>query len=129
MINIFTIVFVIPLGISYTCTNLVGNTLGRNMPNKARTYSHAGILFGWVVLAIIIVNLILFKNKIIALYTTDEEVTDLVMTAFPFWILFIVFDLSKIVMLGILSAIGYQSKSTFVGVVSYWVIMLPVSYL
>jgi len=129
MLSVFMLLFMFPLGISYTCTNLIGNMLGANMPNKARTYSHAGILFGWIVLSIVYTNFVLFRHQIVSFYTTDEQVTDLIMAAFPIWAVCVITDLSQGVMGGMLRAMGYQSKATLVCVVSYWVIMLPVSYL
>ena len=129
MLSVNTILFMFSLGISYSWTSLVGNSLGANLPNIARTYAKAWLIFGWGLFGIIIILLSIFMRKIVSLYSTDEEVIEQIMATGVVWILGLVGDMTQGFLGGTIRAMGYQTVATITGIIAYWFLMVPTSYI
>ena len=121
--------FLIPLGISYGSTNLIGNNLGSGMPFKAKTFAHATLTIGIFIIAIMYILFVIFKDNLLSLYTEDEEILNHFNSAFIFIAFWTAADMIQVMTLGILRAIGYQNIATICEFVAYWILMVPASYL
>ena len=129
VISMAVTMFMVSLGIAVWTTNLVGNHLGANKPNKSRTYALASLTFGTVSESAILLFFFLFKDQIITIYTTDEEVLYWINQIFILWFIFTITDLLQGILAGTIRAIGYQNQATIIAIISYWVILLPCSYI
>lgn len=53
VINVCALVFMIPLGIQFTASGLVGASIGANNPSQAKRYAFSAILFSFICMALI----------------------------------------------------------------------------
>lgn len=74
--QIFIIMFMNSLGITFAATSLVGNSLGSNLPNKAKRYTLVTILFGFICTCTLIFMLILFRNPVFRFMTGHPDVLE-----------------------------------------------------
>ncbi|MEQ2529707.1 MATE family efflux transporter [Robertmurraya yapensis] len=127
-INFASFMYMIPLSISMALTILVGYEVGAKRLNDAKEYSWIGVAMGVLMAFVSGVILLLFRQEIAGLYTTDNRVLEL--TA-HFLLYAIFFQLSDAIQAPIQGALrGYKDVNvTFVMcLVSYWVIGLPLGY-
>ncbi|MFS0576373.1 MATE family efflux transporter [Sporosarcina sp. 179-K 3D1 HS] len=127
-LNFASLLYMIPLSISMGATILVGQAVGGARFRDAKHYSFLGVSFaiGFSFLSIAI--LLIFKEQIASLYTTDQGMIALAVQFF-FYAAF--FQLSDAIQAPIQGALrGYKDVNmTFiVGVISFWVIGLPVGH-
>lgn len=128
-LNFTSLLYMIPLSISMGVTILVGQEIGAGRFRDARQYSYISIGIAVLFSFISIVILLIFREQIAALYTTDLDIVKLSMHFFLYAALFQLSDAVQAPVQGALR--GYKDVNiTFVmAIVSYWVIGLPVGYL
>ena len=129
MFQMLALWFMNALGITFAATSLVGNSLGANLPNMARKYANATMLFGLICTWIMLFLYILFKDFVVGWFTDDSEVHEAFDGAFPYYIIAIFFDMTQGVSGGIIRAMGYQRAATFILLFSIWVVMDPFAYM
>mmetsp|Transcript_36245 Transcript_36245/g.41788 ORF Transcript_36245/g.41788 Transcript_36245/m.41788 type:complete len:176 (-) Transcript_36245:17-544(-) len=129
LFNIGLIMYMFPLGISYSSTSLVGNNLGANLPQRSRIYSKAILVFACLCVAILFSVLMIFKQQIIGFYSSKTEVLDVIAVAFPLWAIKVVTDCTQAAIGGMLRAMGYQTIAFIVSIACYWVVMIPLAYI
>ncbi|MCZ6727386.1 MAG: MATE family efflux transporter [Acidobacteria bacterium] len=127
-INVASITFMVPLGISLATTVRVGNALGRGDAAgvwRAGWIGHLLALATQVVSALVLVTL---PRQIAGIYTTDERV---VVVAVQLLVLAAIFQLSdglQVVAAGALRGLRDTRGPMVVTVVAYWLVGLPFGY-
>lgn len=127
-INVASITFMVPLGISLATTVRVGNALGRGDAAgvwRAGWIGHLLALATQVVSALVLVTL---PRQIAGIYTTDERV---VVVAVQLLVLAAIFQLSdglQVVAAGALRGLKDTRGPMVVTVVAYWLVGLPFGY-
>ena len=129
VLSILITMYLPSLGIAVWSTNLIGNHLGSNKPNWSKTYSLASLTFGMIIESILLILFFLFRDTIISVYTTDTEVIFWINQISILWYIFTITDLLQGVLTGTIRAIGYQNQATIIAVITYWIILLPISYI
>lgn len=127
-LNFTSLLYMIPLSISMGVTILVGQEVGAGRLRDARQYSYLSIGFAVFTSFISIAVLLLFREQIASLYTTDLDIVELSM---QFFIYAALFQLSDAVQAPVQGALrGYKDVNvTFImAIVSYWVLGLPIGY-
>ena len=99
------------------------------MPFKAKTYAHATLTVGILIITVIYILFVIFKDNLFSLYTDDEEILKHFDSAFIFIAFWTAADMIQVMTFGILRAIGYQNIVTICEFVAYWILMIPASYL
>ena len=129
MNNFLFILLESAVGISYTSASLIGNPLGSKKPKIAKKYAWATIAWTttWASLMVIIYSI--FHNKILQIYSSEENVINIANSAFIVFIFEIFWDIMQTAIGGVMRAIGYQNWATFWNVIAWWCLMLPLSYL
>lgn len=128
-INFTSLLYMVPLSISFGATVLIGNELGANRTKDAATYSKlavsAAVLFSGISAMIIY----FLRENIANVYTSDVEVIALAVHFFGFAVLFQLSDAVQASVQGSLR--GYKDVNvTFImAILSYWVIGLPLGYI
>jgi multidrug resistance protein, MATE family len=128
-INFASFLYMIPLSISMALTIVVGFEVGAKRLKDARTYSWMGVLIALILAVIYGILLLLFKNELAIIYTSDEEVLKLIS---HFLLYAVLFQLSDAIQAPVQGALrGYKDVNvTFImALVSYWVIGLPLGYI
>lgn len=128
-LNVSSLMFMIPLGLSQAITVRTGYQLGRQDLRLAQLVSRTGVgiafLFGIVSMILIMLN----QHTIPALYTENEEV---LLLASSLLILAAIFQLSDTVQVTAAGALrGYQQTTVpmILTIIAFWVVAIPVGYL
>lgn len=127
-LNFTSLLYMVPLSVSMGTTILVGQSIGGNRPKDAREFTYLGIGFAVLFSFLSIFILLTFREAIASMYTPDPAIIAL---AIHFFVYAAFFQLSDAVQAPIQGALrGYKDVTmTFlVGVISFWVIGLPVGY-
>ena len=127
-INIASLFFMIPLSIGLAAATRVGNLIGEDNPIQAKTASHSTIYLCIIAALVNIAVILVFREFIVSIYTTDIVVFNLTVGLLIFAALF---QLPDGIQMGALGSLrGY--KDTFVPMIllfiSYWIFALPVGY-
>jgi MATE family multidrug resistance protein len=126
-INIASLTFMVPLGISVSASVLVGNAIGAGDPARARRSGVAALGLGGSVMAVSGMMLALFPRLLARVYTLDPAVVLLTSTLLPLAAIFQVFDGLQVVSIGVLRGIGDTRTPMVVSGIGYWLLGLPLS--
>ena len=128
-LNFTSLLYMIPLSISMGATILVGQAVGAGQMRDAKQYSFLGVGLAVAFSFLSIGILLVFREPIASLYTTDAKIIAL---AIQFFIFAALFQLSDAIQAPVQGALrGYKDVNmTFVmAIVSYWVLGLPIGYI
>ena len=92
IVNIVTLIFMVPLGTGYAASAFTGYFLGQRKIDKAKKYSRVTILFDIVVTIIILVILNAFNSEISNLFTKDPKTVGIIQDVLYILTLYIFFD-------------------------------------
>jgi MATE family multidrug resistance protein len=126
-INLASLTFMVPLGVSAAAAVLVGRAIGRGNPVEVR---HAALLSlacgaGFMVLSALV--LLALPRAIASLYTNDPAVIAMAAILIPLAGIFQVFDGIQVVSAGVLRGMGDTKAPLIVNLLGFWLIGLPVS--
>ncbi len=128
-LNFTSLLYMIPLSISIGTTILVGQEVGAGRMRDAKHYSYLSVGFAILFSLLSISILLLFREQIASIYTSDLNIVKL---SVHFFIYAAIFQLSDAIQAPVQGALrGYKDVNiTFImAIVSYWVIGLPIGYL
>ena len=92
VVNIVTLVFMVPLGTAYAASAFTGYFLGQGKIDKAKKYSRITIGFATFLMVIILVIIGCLKDPISKLFTKEESVVAIVRDVLNIIMLYIFFD-------------------------------------
>lgn len=125
--TITSLVFMIPLGLGVSTTTRVAQYLGSGRAAASQLSSWCGLglalAFGGIVCAV----LLIFRNSLGALLTSDKEVITLVAAILPIAAVYELLDSVNCVAAGVLrgcASTGYSAAASFIG---YYVVGIPLS--
>lgn len=128
-LNFTSLLYMVPLSVSMGTTILVGQSIGARKSDEAKSYTYLGIGFAVLFSFLSIFILLSFRESIASMYTQDPAIIALAM---HFFIYAAFFQLSDAVQAPIQGALrGYKdvTMTFFIGLLSFWVIGLPVGIL
>ncbi len=127
-INVASVTYMVPLGISSAAAVTVGHSLGRANASLARHH-------GFIALGITVVFelcsaavLLIFPGQILQLYTDDGGVLATGVTLLSLAAAFQLFDGLQTVATGALRGLGDTRTAMLVNLCGYWVLGLPLGY-
>ncbi len=126
-INIASLTFMVPLGVSSAAAVLVGHAVGRGDHDAMRRATTGALLVGGGFMTLTAALLIGAPGPLAAIYTDDEAVLALTVVLLPLAGIFQVFDGLQVVALGLLRGLGDTCVPMIVNVIGFWVIGMPVS--
>lgn len=127
-LNLASLSFMVPLGISGAAATRVGNAIGRgDMPGARHAAAACLILGGGAMLGFALLFGTL-PGPLARLYTGDPAVIAVVMSLLPIAALFQVFDGLQVVSSGVLRGSADTTVPAVVAFIGYWVIGLPVGW-
>lgn len=127
-LNFTSLLYMIPLSISMGATILVGQEVGARRMRDAKHYSFLGVGLAIAFSFISITILLLFREQIASLYTTDIEIIQLSVHFFIFAALFQFSDAIQAPVQGALRGYKDVNMTFIMAIVSYWVLGLPIGY-
>ena len=127
-LNVSSLVFMIPYSLSTAVTVRVGQALGRGEPREARFAAGVGMGTALAYACLSCSLMLVFREQIAAIYTSDPIVIHLASTLIVFSALFQFSDSIQVTAAGALR--GYQdTRVTMVlTLFAYWGVGLPVGY-
>ncbi|MBT9250107.1 MATE family efflux transporter [Bacillus halotolerans] len=126
--NFASLLYMLPLSVSMALTIVVGFEAGAARFKDARSYSFIGIMMAVGFSLLTAACILLFREQIAGMYTSDQDVLRLTQ---HFLIYALFFQLSDAVAAPIQGALrGYKDVNYTLAAafISYWVIGLPVGY-
>ncbi len=126
-INLASLTFMVPLGVSQAAAVMVGQGVGREDPSGARRSAGAGILLGASFMVFTAAMFLLVPGLFSHVYTTDLEVLALATLLIPVAGIFQVFDGLQVVASGVLRGVGDTRYPMVVNLLGFWCLGMPVS--
>ena len=126
-LNIASITFMVPLGVSIAASVLVGHAVGRGDAAEARRAAVAALACGVGFMAVSAIVMLAVPGTLARAYTTNVAVAQLAATLIPIAGVFQVFDGTQVVSIGVLRGTGDTRTPMLVNILGYWVIALPLS--
>lgn len=125
-LNLASLTFMVPLGISQATAVMVGQGVGREDPVGARRAAGAGLLLGVLFMVCTAVTFLLFPGPLARIYTEEGEVFLLAASLLPLAGVFQVFDGLQVVASGILRGIGDTRTPMILNLLGFWCVGMPV---
>lgn len=127
IINIVSLVFMLPLGISYSASALTGNYLGQLKIDLAKRFAFLCILLNVLLTSYIVIFLLVFPDFFSGLLTSQNDVINIISSTMGVVALYIWFDTIHGVQSGIIRGLGLQIYGSVFTLVCYYIIGLPFS--
>ncbi len=128
-INLASLTYMVPLGVSGAAATRVGNAIGRRDPTGARLATKACLALGAGTMLACAILFLLFPGPLARLYTNDPAVIAMVTALLPIAAAFQVFDGLQVVSAGVLRGAADTTFPAAVAFLGYWVIGLPTGWI
>lgn len=126
-LNLASLTFMVPLGISQATAILVGQEVGRGDPPGARRAAGTGLLLGASFMCVTALVFLAFPELLARFYTTQEEVVALAAVLIPLAGVFQIFDGLQVVAAGVLRGVGDTRSPMVINLLAFWCVGMPVS--
>ena len=129
VLNLASLSFMVPLGVSIGAAVRIGNLLGAGFPRVARRAATIALALGGAVMVVSAVGFVLFRTALPSLYTTDAAVIAAAAAVLPIAAIFQVFDGVQVVGGGVLRGDGNTVPAAVFNFVGYYLLAIPFAYL
>jgi MATE family multidrug resistance protein len=127
-LNIASVTYMVPLGISAAAAVSVGHSIGRGDPARARRTGYLAIGVAAAFMALMALLLILFPHSIVRIYSPDPRVMAIGAPLLALAAAFQIFDGIQTATTGALRGLGHTKAPMVLNFIGYWVIGLPLGY-
>lgn len=128
-LNFASTMFMVPLALSAAITVRVGHELGAGNLHAARFAGGIGILFCGLFMACAAIPMLLFREQVVQLYTSDLVVRQIAVTLLLMAALFQVADGVQIGAAGALRGYKDTRVPMIINVFAYWILGFPAAYM
>jgi len=128
VINVASLTFMFPLGISLAGVTRVGNLIGEGFPRRAQHAAWLALAMSAAVMAVFAALFIVLRDVIPRIYTQDAPVVLLAAAIFPVAAAFQVFDGVQVAGTGVLRGMGKTRPAAAMNLVGYWALGLPLGW-
>lgn len=127
--TIASLTYMMPFAVGIASSTRIANFIGGENAASAKVATKIGLCCALIVGFFNCSILLTFRTPIAKLFTSDEDLIDLITAVFPLVAFIQVFDGLSSVASGILRAQGLQEIGGIVNLVSYYLIAIPLSLL
>lgn len=127
VINLASITFMVPLGISAAAVTRVGNLIGAGSPVRSRRAAGVAFALGAATMCCSALVFILLREVLPRLYTEDAGVLALSAAILPIAAAFQIFDGLQVVGGGVLRGMGSTRPAAVFNFLAYYVLALPLA--
>lgn len=127
-INLASLSFMVPLGVSGAASARVGNAVGRQDMPGARRSAAACLLLGMGVMILFALLFGLLPEPLARLYTSDSAVIAMAATLLPIAAVFQVLDGAQVVAAGVLRGAADTTFPAAMAILGFWGIGFPASW-
>ncbi|HLF33139.1 MAG TPA: MATE family efflux transporter [Cyclobacteriaceae bacterium] len=128
-INLSALTYMMATGIATATTIRVGNQYGRNDIPLMRRMGFIGFSMGGLFMSFNAIIMIIFREKLPALYIGDPEVIRMASSLILVAALFQISDGIQVVGLGALRGMSDVRIPTLFTLIAYWILALPIGYI
>jgi len=128
VINLASIAFMVPLGISFGVATRVGNLIGRQDPVGAQRAAWLGFALGGGVMTLSAMAFVVGRRWLPSLYTDDGAVIATCALLLPIAAVFQLFDGIQVVGGGVLRGMGRTRPAALFNLFGYYMLALPIAY-
>jgi MATE family multidrug resistance protein len=128
-LNLASVTFMVPLGISTAAAVVVGHAVGRGDPQATVVAARSSLAVAMAFMGSTALLFLLLPAGLAQLYTDQREILQVAVALIPLAGVFQVFDGIQVTSIGILRGLGDTRGPMIAGLVGYWVLGLPVSLL
>lgn len=126
-LNLASLTFMVPLGISQATAVLVGQGVGRGDPPGARRAAGAGLAMGVGFMTITALLFLSVPEVFARIYTDAGEVLAVATVLIPLAGVFQIFDGLQVVSSGVLRGVGDTRFPMILNLLGFWCLGMPVS--
>lgn len=124
-----SLTFMIPLGFSIAASTRVGNSFGSGRWEKARLSSRAGMFLGFAIATITCTFLIAVKDVWGLVWTSEEDVVQLVSRILPIAAVYQLSDALAVISGGVMRGVGKQKAAALYNLIGHYMVGVPMSLL
>jgi MATE family multidrug resistance protein len=124
-LNLASLSFMVPLGISGAATTRVGNAIGRQDMPGARRAALACLLLGGGVMVLFAILFAAFPEALARIYTRDAATIAMASLLLPVAAMFQVFDGVQVVSVGVLRGAADTAVPAVLALLGFWAVGLP----
>ena len=128
-LNFSATMFMIPLAFSAAITVRIGHALGAGRPGQARLAGLTGITMCMLFMACSAAFLLLFRDAVVGLYTSDTSVQAIAISLLLMAALFQIADGAQIGAAGALRGFKDTNMPMVVNMFAFWVLGFPLAYM
>ena len=126
-INLASLTFMVPLGVSSAAAVLVGQAVGRGDAPAARRMAAAALACGVGFMSLTAVAFLTAHEPLARVYGSDPQVLAAAAALIPLAGVFQVFDGTQVVAIGVLRGVGDTRTPMVVAMLGYWLLGMPAS--
>ena len=124
-LNFSALVFMFPMGLSAAITIRVGHALGAGNARGARSIAWTGVAVGLIIAALAIGPIILLRQHVAAVYSTDHAVQALAANLLLFAAFWQLFDATQVCAIGALRGYKVTLMPMLLMLTAFWAIGVP----
>jgi MATE family multidrug resistance protein len=127
-LNLASITYMIPLGISSGATTRVGNLIGAGAPASAARAGRVALALGGGTMLVFALLFVLFRETIPVAFSPEHAVVALTASLLPIVAAFELFDGLQVVGAGVLRGMGETRPAALANLVGYYLLGLPLGW-
>ncbi len=124
-LNFASIVFMVPMGLSAAMTILVGNALGGGDTRGAHRIAWAGMVLAWLVALAAMGPMVVGRDLITAVYSSDPAVRALAASLLWFAVFWLLFDCTQVCAIGALRGYKVTVAPMVMMLLAFWGVGIP----
>jgi MATE family multidrug resistance protein len=128
-LNLASLTFMVPLGLSAAAAVVVGHAVGRGDPDGAGEAARAALYTAVAFMGATAIAFLTLPGPLARLYTSAPAVVAVAVILIPLAGIFQVFDGIQVTSIGLLRGLGDTRTPMLTGILGFWMVGLPVSLL
>lgn len=128
IINIASLAFMIPYGLSIAACAIIGNAIGANEMDLAKEFSKLSIGGLFFAEAMISPSILLFGRSFVSIFSKDPVVLNIAERSIPVLAVFTLADGLSAVLSGITRGAGKQHLGAIGNIAAYYIVGLPMAW-
>lgn len=128
VLNLASLSFMVPLGLSFGAATRVGNLIGAGDVRGSHRAARVALVLGAGVMTVSALVFLVLRNNLAALYNPDPEVVKLAAGILPIAATFQLFDGIQVVGGGVLRGMGSTRPAAFFNLIGYYALALPLAW-
>jgi len=127
-LNVVSLIFMVPMGLSIAVSARVGHAVGRSSATDVQLAANLGLFFSVIFMIFAMCITLLFPTEIIGVYTNDMSVVNTAVKLLYMAAIFMICDGLQVTTAGALRGMKDTVVPMFMSGISYWLVGFPLGY-